>query len=48
MFTKATIEKQASKEGSLPKNIQLLSVTSFHLNKKKEKKKTWFSKTIMF
>lgn len=35
MFTKATIEKQASQEGSLPKNIQLLSVTSFHLNKKK-------------
>lgn len=38
MFTKATIEKQASEEGSLPKNIQLLSVTSFHLNKKKKKK----------
>lgn len=39
MFTKATIEKQASQEGSLPKNIQLLSVTSFHLNKKKHTKK---------
>lgn len=47
MFTKATIEKQASQEGSLPKNIQLLSVTSFRLNKKK-RKETWFSKTIMF
>lgn len=33
MFTEATIEKQVSQKGSLPKNIQLLSVTSFHLNK---------------
>lgn len=48
MFTKATIEKQTSQEGSLPKNIQLLSVTSFHLNKKKKQQKTWFSKTNMF
>lgn len=37
MFTKATIEKPASQEVSLPKNIQLLSVTSFHLYKKNKK-----------